>query len=179
MATITKTTINAKIKKLQASERITKAMLSELSRDLLTYVIVNKSMDIDSVNRCIATLTPMNKQTACHYFNHFLPFSFDETTNTFGGLQKKQHNSKLELISAFLEDESQDIWSWAAENIKIEKKKVDYLAKITKDVTKALEDEEQGNSLADILNAVIASEQVDITSLMLAMENLNQVDEAA
>lgn len=174
------TAINEKITKLQASERITKAMLSELSRDLLEYVILDESMDIAAVNRTISVLTPMNKQTACLFFDAMLPFSFDEEHTSFTKLQKKLLDAKTGLIEEFLADETQDIWSWAADNIKIEAKKVDYLAKITKDVTKALADEEDNNSLTDVLAAVMASEEVDIASLMLAMEAINEpLDKAA
>jgi gas vesicle protein len=176
---ITQKTVNAKIEKLKASERITKTMLSELSRDLLTYVIISGTMDIDSVNRTISVLTPMNKQTAVLFFTHFLPFSFDEGTSSFGGLQKKKLKAKTEAIESFLEDETKDIWSWAAENVKIEKKKVDYLAKITKDVTKALSDDDEEYTINDILQAVIASDEVDLVGLMNAMQAVNPMVEAA
>ena len=172
---VTKTTINAKIKKLANAEKVTKAMLMELSRDLLSYVIVDGTMDIDAVNRTVAVLTPMNKQTAVLFFNHFLPFSFDADSCKFGGLNKKQLDAKTALITDFLEDENQNIWTWAADNIKIEQKAVDYLAKITKDVTKALADEEQGTTVTDVMRAVLAADGITITDVLLEMQQAQDI----
>ena len=57
-------TINTKIEALAQAEKVTKAVLSELSRELLDYVLVDGTHDIAAVNRTLAVLTPMNKQTA-------------------------------------------------------------------------------------------------------------------
>ena len=71
-------TINTKIEAVHASERITKAVLGELSRDLLEYIYVNDSQDITPVSRLLSGLTPMNKATSILFFKNFLAWKFDD-----------------------------------------------------------------------------------------------------
>ena len=159
-------TINARIETLKNAERVTKAELGSLSRELLEYVMLDKSYDIDAVNRTIAVLTPMNKKTAVLFFNAFLPFQFDEETNTFGKMQKKHVAKKVEAITTWLEDEGNSIWTWAADNVKVEAKEVDWAKKISKDITKA---KEAGTDNTAILRAVVEG-GLTITDIMTILE---------
>lgn len=145
--------IRQRIEKLAQSERVTKVELSAISRELLEYVI--ESGDVQPVNELLRVLTPMNKQTAVLFFQHFLPFKFVEDQVEFGGKIKRQWDIKVANITVFLEDEDNDIWKWAAENIKVEKKPVDFAKNISKWVGKALNDEENPLEPVDVMKAVI------------------------
>ena len=176
-----KATINTRIETLRASERITKLELSLISREILAYVmgddgVVEASHDIDSVNRLIAVLTPMNKKTACLFFSTFLPFAFDEQTCKFGSMQKKKALKQAGLIPEFLADAGNDIWVWAENNIKMEKKNIDYLANIVKDVAKALDEDGQDASIKDVMLAVMEG-GVSGTDIMGMLEALAIDDE--
>lgn len=173
------TAINASIVMLGNAERVTKATLAELSRSLLSYVMVDggndngeASYDIDAVNRTIAVLTPMNKTTACLFFSNFLPFSFDEKTCTFGKMVKQQtvRDNKLKAIIAFLDNADSDIWSWALDNVKIEKKVPKYAELITNTVKRALADEVNGLDIHEVMLAVLSADGVTITDIMVEME---------
>ena len=152
--------INRKIKSLARAEKVTKARLGELSTELLIYVLgddltgLEASHDIDAVNRTLAVLTPMNKRTAVLYFTHFLPFSFDEETCKFGGMNKKAYKKVNAMTQEFLGTDG-NIWTWAAENIKVEKKEIDYAKKISDDIRKALDEDKGGLSAKDVFNAVL------------------------
>ena len=161
--------INAKIEILAQAEKITKKQLSELSRDLLVYVY--DSNDVDAINRTIAVLTPMNKRTAALYFPTFVAWAFDETTNTFGKKKKAKVATKIEAdATAFLTDETNDIWKWAIENINMEVKPKNYAGKITKLVAASLNDEtDEGLELTDLVKAILASEAVSLNELVSAM----------
>ena len=173
MQNITLKSINTKIKSLGDAEKITKALLGELSRELIFYVLdvttgevdgeevsvigENATFDIDTINRCIQVLTPMNKKTACLYFSNFMPFSFDEEASRFGGMDKnkKRLAKKVGMLGEFLADEDKNIWTWAQENIKVKQKPVDYTKKISSDIKNAL-DEDKGNlSAEEVLNAIM------------------------
>ena len=52
--------IDVAIKKVAKSEKVTKELLSGLSRDCLEYIGLNHSPDIATVNRLLSVLTPMN-----------------------------------------------------------------------------------------------------------------------
>lgn len=148
--------IVAKIEKLQKAEKITKKMLAELSRDVLEYINVDESNDIATVNRLLDVLTPMNRKTAVLFFAEFLPFKHDDR-GVFGKKIKgeKRIAEKLEQAKAFLADEENNIWVWAESNIKVEKAPIDYAKKISKDVQKALSDEEDGITAGQVLAAVL------------------------
>lgn len=168
-------TINTRIETLKNAERITKAELSALSRELLDYVLIDKSFDIDAVNRTIAVLTPMNKKTACLYFVAMLPFAFDEDTCSFGKMNKKKAGAMTEAVIEWLDNEANDIWSWAADNVKVEAKEVDWSKKISKDVEKAIE---AGTSNIDIVAAVMNGGLTlgDIVAIMEQVANAQDKD---
>jgi hypothetical protein len=148
--------ILSRIENLAYVEKMTKGILSTLSRDLLTYLVVEDSNDIAMVNRLLGVLTPMNKKTAQIFFAHFLPFTMDKD-GTFGGKVKgeKKLTKVREQCLAFLAVESNDIWTWATANIKMEQKEIDYSKRISDTIAKALDEEKGGLSQADVLEAVL------------------------
>lgn len=168
--------INTKIETLANAEKVTKAVLSELSRELIEYVLVDGTHDIAAVNRTLAVLTPMNKQTAILFFGAFLPHKFNEDTSLFGGLDKKAKDKKMELTVAFLADANNDIWSWAKANVKIEAKEVDYLGKVTKAISTALD--KGAVSQLDLVNAIVAG-GLDVNAVLALMQAAVPADKEA
>lgn len=133
MANINK--INALIEELGASERITKAHLSVLSRSILEYIMIDDgnqegvvginatgSEDSQVANRLLEILTPVNRKVTTLFFKHFMPFFFDEETLLFKGKNKGQWPKKLLACRTFLADPHQNIWSWAERNVQHEVK---------------------------------------------------------
>lgn len=139
--------LNGLIATLKESEKITKVTLSILSRDMLLYV--PDTDDIDMVNRTLSVLTPMNKATAILFFTHFLPWEAErDSDDKFTRFGKKSKGDKrlaksVDAIKAFLADPSNDIWSWAAENVQTELKKKDLAGAIHRSVVQALKGDEK------------------------------------
>lgn len=151
-----KAKITKDIKDLKASEKISKALLSVLSRDLLKYV--PDTADIGMVNRLLGVLTPMNKKTAILYFKKYLEWNYEQEGENFSGKVKgdKKVAAIVELRDIWLADPDNDIWVFAA-TLKVEPKQVDYGKKITDDINNAM-DEGKGNMLAsEVMDAITAS----------------------
>lgn len=151
-------TINSNIAKLAKAERVTKEVLATLSRDILTYVYVDGTEDISPVNRLLQVLTPMNKRTAVLFFKNFLAWRFDEESMTFTKKKKKQFDDKNLAVGLFLDNADNNIWTWATENVELKAKPVDWNAKLTRDMTKALEAGLTFNDIVNILNTVVNEE---------------------
>lgn len=160
-----KAVIVGRIDALKASEKITKAELSAVSREVLMYV--PDSDDIDVVNRLINVLTPMNRRVAILFFRHFLPWEVEEQNGEFSRFGKKLTKDKavkrrLVLIEEFLEDEGNNIWTWAATEVQVEYKPKDFAGNITKAVAMALKGEVKDNgetpaiSVEQVLLAVMS-----------------------
>jgi uncharacterized protein YfeS len=167
--------INERIKKLGNAERVTKAELSALSRELLEYVMLDggkgeASFDIDAVNRTLAVLTPVNKRAACLYFPEFLPFAFDADNARFGKMKKKGKEKAIEAIKEWLADDTNDIWKWAADNVKMEKKPPEYAKQLTKIVERALADEADGLTVHEVLMAVLSADGINVADVVVEME---------
>lgn len=158
--------INNKIATLAQAEKVTKAVLAELSRDLIDYVLIQEIHDIAAVNRTLAVLTPMNKATAVQFFQAFLPHKFNEDTQTFGGLDKKIKPAKMEASKEFMADENNNIWTWAAVHVEVKAKEKDYLGNVTKAVKQAI-DKGQVEQVA-LIQAVLSG-GVDVATLMLIL----------
>lgn len=151
--------INTKIETLAKAEKITKAVLGELSRDLLEYVYINDSQDITPVNRLLSVLTPMNKRTSVLFFKNFLAWKFDDEAQLFTKKNKKHYDDKLLAVELFLGNEDSTIWSWAEANVKLEQKEIDWAKRLKADFAKALEAGITFNEIVTILESAIPNEE--------------------
>jgi len=146
------TQINESIETLQNAEKVTKAVLSELSRSILEYICVDTddgkaSEDSQVANRLIDVLTPVNKKVAVEFFVKMLPFHVLRTEEgefqAFAKKDKKQWESKVDKIVEFLSDPHQNIWTWAERNIELVSKPMDFaklnqaMGQLIKKATKA------------------------------------------
>lgn len=174
-----KAAVYAMIEEIAAAEKITRKVLGAISRDLLIYV--PDSHDIDSVNRLLGVLTPMNKQAAIYYFGHFLPWEQEKDANDnfirFGKMIQgdKKVNKKLAAITEWLSDQKNNIWVWSKANLEIKPKNFGML--ISKAIQKALKGDEESNSPPlsrdQILDAVFEG-GIQIDDLLNAVERQEQ-----
>lgn len=196
--TISYESLMSAIGSVAAAEKVTKAKLRELSRDLLVYMTEVSEGDIRPINALMGMdesgdsfiLTPVNWRIAAQYFQHFLPFSsnFEELKGfivkgegqraplVFGKKQKRKWQDKVNEINAFLSDETNDIWTWS-NNVTVEAKPVDYAKKISSAVKQGIAKGDMTS--ADILVAVLDAEGMDMGQLLAAMDDLTKQEEAA
>ena len=171
--------INTRIDTIAASEKVTKFELGLVSRELLAFVLSNgdASFDVQPVNRLIGVLTPMNKKTAVLFFAEFLPFALEGVT--FGKMQKAKKDVAIDRCLDFLDDELNNIWTWAADNIKLDKKQIDWSKRIEQDVAKAIDEDNGGLSMVDVLKAVLAGgvSSIDLGLALEVMADNAQQDE--
>lgn len=155
--------VNVKIADLGAAEKITKRVLSELSREVLEVVLLDDGTDTNkgtedsrTINELINVLTPVNRRAAVLFFKHFAPFVI--ATNEqgefvgFGKKSKKHWDDKVEEVKEFLADPHQNIWTWSDRNIEMEQKPFD-VSKVTKTIESALKKAKKG----DVIRAIMAS----------------------
>lgn len=168
---------NITIKALAESERITKDALRSLSREclMLVHYESNKQGDISPINQVLKVLTPINRKTWILFMQEFTGFHFDEKENAFTKKDKKAYEKKANKACDMLDDPHFNLWSWAEQNIKVEKKSFK-LETLGKDVKKAMEaEDEEGNLLyskADIIKAVMQGgiTSDDLIELLQAMD---------
>lgn len=141
----------ARLEAIASAEKITRAELAALSRELLIYV--PDTQDIGIVNRLLGVLTPVNKRAAILYFGHFLPWEKENDADgnfaRFGKkmLGEKKIKRKEQAIADWLGDESNTIWTWADDNIQMDKKK-DFKGGIIRAVKQALAGDEKTDTPA-------------------------------
>lgn len=178
MANLNKKEIGAKVTKLANREKVTKQLLGELSREMLTYVYESK--DIAMVNRLISVLTPINKKVAIAFFSAFVGWTMNVETGEFGKQQKdKPFTKKAYLADDFLATKDNTIWTWADTEIEVAPKAKNYGMKISKLVDKALNDAEEGIELKEVLFAIMSSDSVSLGDLMQSIKAVAGVDKAA
>lgn len=167
--------VYAAFEEVKNAEKVTKAKLRELSRDLLVYV--PESDDIDIVNRLIGVLTPVNRRVSILYFAHFLPWEQEKDADgnflRFGKRMKgeKKLKRKQEAITAWLADDANDIWTWSDDNVEVKKK--DFMATVSKAIEKALKGDEKSDTpplTQDQLMAAIFQGGADVTAMLAACE---------
>lgn len=175
--------VMSQVEQVIAAEKVTKAVLGPLSRDLLIYT--PESDDIATVNRLIHGLSPVNKKAAILFFSHFLPWQVEKDNNEqfvrFGKKMTadKKVKAKLKAIIDFLSEESNTIWTWAENNLEIKKK--DFARGIRSAIKKALAGDEKSDTppltMKEVVDAIFDSE-ADQGELILSMiEHINAVEE--
>lgn len=173
---------NAAIAELAAAEKVTKAVLSSMSRDLLLALHAPEADgsprgDVTFINQLLAVLTPVNKRAAIAFFKEFSGFHFDarnpktgEGTDLFTKKDRKAYAEAEKRAADRLEDPHFNIWTWADQHLKIEKKYD--IKSLTKAVEKAL-DQTDGDQVA-VLKAVFAAgittKAVEILLMQMAEE---------
>ena len=139
---------------LIGSEKVTKAQLQTCSRTVLEAV--HATGDIGYANRLVDVLTPVNKKTSVVFFKHFTGFSFDDKLNMFTKKSKKRYNGAHAESVAFLEDPMNNIWSWAARNLRDPEVKQFTLDAVTKGIEGYLKKANaNGISQEDVMRAII------------------------
>ena len=112
-----------KIADLIGAEKITRAILLDLSRT--TLEAIHATEDIGYANRIINALTPVNKKVAVLYFKAFSGFHYSAETQSFTKKDKKEYEAKQQAAMEFLDDPLNNIWSWAAREVEVEAKEFD------------------------------------------------------
>lgn len=126
---------DAAIIALAGAEKITKAVLLDLSRSVLEAHHVTE--DVGYINRLIAVLTPVNKKVAVLYFQAFSGFKYSAEAQQFTNKNKKDYDACHKAALEFLEDPLNNIWTWAAREVEIEAKEFD-LARLKKNLEATL-----------------------------------------
>lgn len=110
--------INARINKIGNGERTFKEEMGIISRELLQYVVLDNTGDIDAVNRLLDVLNNRNRETAKKFFSKMLPYSWNNGEKRFGGKSKNKDmvNKRTDAIKNFLKDEANTIWTWNEQN---------------------------------------------------------------
>lgn len=103
--------------RLHNAEKITKAVLLDLSRSVL--VAHHETEDIQYINRVIRVLTPVNRKVAIEYFKAFSGFTFNNEESIFTKKDKKIYEEAKAKATDFIEDPLNNIWTWADRNIEI------------------------------------------------------------
>ena len=154
---------------LAASEQVTKAELSVLSRTVLEAW--HTTGNVDYANKLLAVLSPVNRKVAVVFFTHFSGFSYDEKLAQFSGKSKKRYDEAAKLSAAFLEDPLNNIWTWAGRNIEVQQKEFE-LSTVTKYVEGALKKADKaGHKQVDVLKAIFAA-GITPQSLLIAFNEM-------
>lgn len=158
------------IESLQGAEKITKAVLLDLSRSVLEALHVTE--DIGYVNRVVAVLTPVNRKVAILYFQEMSGFKGGKD-GVFTTKDKKNYEEVKAKAELFLEDPLNNIWTWAAREIEIEKKEFD-LERMKKQAA-ALVKKVNDNQLSqvDLLKAMLDN-GLTVDSLVALMDAVKE-----
>lgn len=159
---------------VKGAEKITREKLREMSRYMLE-ALHDYAPDIRPVNDLLDVLTPVNKRVAIEFFIEFTGFMFDKKKAMFTGKDKKAYDAVKQHAIDFLEDPMNNIWSWAARNIEVEKKVTPFdPSAVTKAVEKQLKKANaQGVQDADVdLLLAVLEGGVSIEAMVQALNVL-------
>jgi hypothetical protein len=169
---------------LAASEKVTKATLQTMSRDLLACLHIAEDNprvgDIGFINKTIAVLTPVNKKVFIAFCKAFTGYALDLGGVSFNGkIKAKDAYSKAQAQAIeWLEDPMNNIWSWADREIDIVPKEFT-LEAVTKNVETMLKKAEKNHfTKAQVLSAMFKG-GLTMEDLMGALDSMGEVESIA
>lgn len=165
---------------LQQSEKITKATLLTLSRDLLLLLHTQntKQGDIGYINRVINVLTPVNRRAFLAFCKEFTGFILNEDGTMFLKKSKKHYEEVAERAIEWLNDPHNNIWTWSETRLTVEAVPTPFNAEYVKKQTAALlkKADKAGMSQAELMGAIFDA-GFTIDSIMLMLEQHNKLDD--
>ncbi len=181
-ATLTLTELNQLISDVTAAEKITKAGLRTLSRELLAHVFQHG--DVEPINTLLGTddqgkfrLTPINWRTAVQYFNNFVAFTSNfekevqeyavkgtgtRTPLVFNKKSKAKYERLLPTVQAWLAESANDLWTWS-DDIKIEAQAPDFMKNAIQALKNAMDEEKGAFTMQEIMVALIEDENITMS----------------
>lgn len=168
-------TIESRIEQLSSSERVTKEQLGHASREILIYMTGAGENDIAIVNRLLEVLTPMNRKTALLFFKHFLPFKEEDGAFTTKMKGEKKLGRKATLVADFLVEEANTIWTWAAENVTIDKAPTPFSDRIKSLIGQALNGTKRQEAIPTIeIMAAVMSAGITVDDVLTAADMVEE-----
>jgi translation elongation factor EF-1beta len=162
---------------LSQSEKITKATLQTLSRDLLALLHTKnpKQGDIGYINRTINVLTPVNRKVFMAFCREFTGFIADKSGQSFLKKSQKHYDDAALKALEWLDDPMNNIWSWADRNIEIVPKEftLDIVKKSTEQMLKKAD--KAGIDQADILGAMFEA-GFTLKALLVMLEKQDKLE---
>lgn len=167
---------DAVLETLAQSEKITKATLQTLSRDLLALLHTEnpKQGDIGYINRVINVLTPVNRKVFIAFGREFTGFIMNKDGTAFLKKAKKHYDDAAIKALVWLDDPMNNIWSWADRNIDIVPKEftIEAVKKTTENMLKKAE--KANISQADMLGAMFEA-GFTVDSLLIMLEKSDKL----
>ena len=169
-------TFDQVLENLRGAEKITKATLQTLSRDLLELLHTKnpKQGDIGYINRTIAVLTPVNRKVFIEFNKEFTGFILAKAGHMFEKKSKKHYDDVAIKALTWLEDPMNNIWSWADRNIDVVAKEftLDAVKKSMETLFKKAEKHEINR--VDVI-ATILGAGISIEELVQAMDKIGEL----
>lgn len=163
------------VKKLAASEKVTKELLRSMSREALEAHHVTG--DVAYINGIIAVLSPMNKKVCILFFKEFSGHTCNED-GVFGKKDKKKYEEARKASFDQLEDPLFNVFSWADRHVEIEKKPFT-LGKLQQQMGSLVKKAEENRlSHADIIRALFAN-GVEVNAFLKVMEHMAEEQQPA
>lgn len=160
----------AQVKKLAASEKVTKEVLRELSRSALEAH--HATEDVAYINQVVSALSPVNRKVAILYFTEFS--GFRQEGGVFTKKDKAAYENAKAAAVAFLEDPMNNIWSWAEREVDIAPKEFD-INQVTKQTERMLKKAgDAGVAQADVLRAMFKA-GFDVDALLAVVTEMGVV----
>lgn len=165
----------ANVRKLAASEKVTKELLRSMSRDVLEAH--HATGDVAYINGIIAVLSPMNKKVCILFFKEFSGHTCNED-GVFGKKDKKKYEEARKASFDQLEDPLFNVFSWADRHVEIEKKPFT-LGKLQQQMGSLVKKAEENKiSHADIIRAMFAN-GIEIGEFMRVVEYMAEEQQPA
>lgn len=166
------------IARLGRVEGITKAILKDLSRDLLSCLHGNgdKSGDIGFINKTISVLSPVTKRAFILFTKEHTGFILNDDGTCFIKKSKKHYDAAQAHTLQCLLDPHFNLWSWQEKKVNMEVEPTPFtIEKVQETVTTLLKKATKANISKGDIVAVLFNTGFTVQDILDAMEAKQEV----
>jgi len=172
--------VNTAIIAITAASKIVRKNVQIVSDDFLT---LNHIGGLDRIpflaTRMVGAMTALDSKGFKVFVSTMFPLSWNEETKCFDDIPVKEGEVKAACKVArddFLETYQNNYWLWVNSKVKVEKKEIDWVARLDSAMVSVMDDEKGGLSLDDVLLHVIEKQGLNLDTFLRILAPKTVID---
>jgi len=176
--------VNTAIIAITAASKIVRKNVQIVSDDFLT---LNHIGGLDRIpflaTRMVGAMTALDGKGFKHFVSTMFPLVWSDETKCFDMIENEEVRAKAKVDAKlardnFLEEFQNNYWLWVTTKVTVEKKEIDWVARLDSAMVSVMADEKGGLSLDDVLLHVIEKQGLNLDTFLRILAPKTVIDVA-
>jgi len=174
--------VNTAIIAITAASKIVRKNVQIVSDDFLT---LNHIGGLDRIpflaTRVVGAMTALDSKGFQLFVSTMFPLSWSDETKCFDMIADEEARTKAKAEAkaqraVFLEEYQNNYWLWVQTKVKVEKKEVDWVARLDSAMVSVMAEEKGGLSLDDVMTHIIEKQGLNLDTFLRLLAPKTVID---